>query len=447
VVKVITYGTFDLFHEGHRRLLERAKALGDYLIVGVTSDAFDEDRGKLNVQQPLMERIANVQGSGLVDEILVEEFEGQKVQDIQRRRVDIFAIGSDWAGQFDYLKEYCEVIYLERTRGVSSTQLRDSANGILRLGVLGTDRAAREIIEEARFVSGVNLETVLSDDAQAAQALAEAYELQRPADSWDEAMAQVDAVVVSRATRRSGELMRMLLRSGLHVLAAPPLASTRTEAEDLFRLGADHDAVLLELIKTAFLPGFQRLLAVVKSGAVGEIQCLTATCTGDAGPLGPDEPTGDGEDQLLTGAAFPLLAAVKLVGVDPVEVREVRLSPPTGEGSGFARLDITFPKTVVSLTMTDAARQEATLCLIGTRGYLRVPEPWWNTEYFETHFPDRSRDKRYFYKCDGPGLRYAIAEFARTVRAQASESYKLRQADSVAIADLRARARAGRVAL
>lgn len=76
--KVITYGTYDLFHEGHKRLLERAKKLGDYLIVGVTTEAYDEARGKLNVKQPLMDRIAQVQASGLADEVIIEEYEGQK---------------------------------------------------------------------------------------------------------------------------------------------------------------------------------------------------------------------------------------------------------------------------------------------------------------------------------------------------------------------------------
>ncbi|MDY6394803.1 MAG: adenylyltransferase/cytidyltransferase family protein, partial [Bacteroidales bacterium] len=93
MVKVITYGTYDLLHFGHIRLLERAKALGDYLIVGVTADGFDKARGKINVQQSLMERIEAVRQTGLVDEIIVEEYEGQKIDDIKRLGVDIFAIG------------------------------------------------------------------------------------------------------------------------------------------------------------------------------------------------------------------------------------------------------------------------------------------------------------------------------------------------------------------
>ena len=126
MIKVITYGTYDLLHYGHIRLLERAKALGDYLIVGVTADDFDKTRGKINVQQSLMERVEAVRATGLADEIIIEEYEGQKIVDIRRYDIDIFTVGSDWKGKFDFLKEEgCEVIYLPRTPEISSSQIKE----------------------------------------------------------------------------------------------------------------------------------------------------------------------------------------------------------------------------------------------------------------------------------------------------------------------------------
>ena len=124
MTKVITYGTYDLLHYGHIRLLERAKALGDYLIVGVTADDFDKTRGKINVQQSLMERVLAVKKTGLADEIIIEEYEGQKIDDILRYNVDIFTVGSDWKGKFDFLKDYCEVVYLPRTEGISTSKIK-----------------------------------------------------------------------------------------------------------------------------------------------------------------------------------------------------------------------------------------------------------------------------------------------------------------------------------
>ena len=122
--KVITYGTYDLLHQGHVNLLRRAKELGDYLIVGVTNDSFDRERGKLNVRNNVLERVEAVRQTGYADQIIIEDYVGQKIDDIQKYDVDIFAIGSDWEGKFDYLKEYCEVVFLERTPGISTTQIK-----------------------------------------------------------------------------------------------------------------------------------------------------------------------------------------------------------------------------------------------------------------------------------------------------------------------------------
>ena len=146
MTKVITYGTFDLFHEGHYRLLQRAKALGDYLIVGVTTEEYDKARGKLNVVDSLVTRIENVRKSGFADEIIIEEAPGQKFTDIKKYNIDIFTVGSDWVGSFDYLKDYCKVVYLDRTKDISSTMLRQENSHIQRIGIIGTGRIAHVLL-------------------------------------------------------------------------------------------------------------------------------------------------------------------------------------------------------------------------------------------------------------------------------------------------------------
>ena len=160
MTRVITYGTFDLFHRGHYRLLQRAKALGDYLIVGVTTEAYDQARGKLNVVDSLVTRIENVKKSGFADEVIIEETPGQKVNDIKRFNIDIFTVGSDWVGAFDYLNDYCKVVYLERTKKISSTMLREQNSQIQRIGIIGTGRIAERFVPEAKLVSGVNAQCV-----------------------------------------------------------------------------------------------------------------------------------------------------------------------------------------------------------------------------------------------------------------------------------------------
>lgn len=125
--KVITYGTFDLFHVGHLNLLKRAKELGDYLIVAVSSDAFNEIKGKHCVIKDT-DRMAIVEAIRYVDEVILEEDWDQKVDDIKKYDIDTFVIGEDWQGKFDYLSEYCDVVYLPRTDGISTTQLKVMLN-------------------------------------------------------------------------------------------------------------------------------------------------------------------------------------------------------------------------------------------------------------------------------------------------------------------------------
>ena len=125
--KVITYGTFDLLHYGHINLLRRAKALGDYLIVAISTDEFNALKGKkayynYETRKMMLEAIK------YVDLVIPETCWEQKVEDIKKYNVDIFTIGSDWEGKFDFLKEYCEVIYLPRTEGISSTKIKKDNN-------------------------------------------------------------------------------------------------------------------------------------------------------------------------------------------------------------------------------------------------------------------------------------------------------------------------------
>ena len=154
--KVITYGTYDLLHQGHLNLLRRAKELGDYLVVGVTSDSYDRDRGKLNVRNNVLERVEAVKATGYADEVIIEDYIGQKIDDIQKYNIDVFAIGSDWEGKFDYLKEYCDVVYLPRTEGISSTQLRAELTDDITLGIIGCGRVASSSVSYTQLTQPTN---------------------------------------------------------------------------------------------------------------------------------------------------------------------------------------------------------------------------------------------------------------------------------------------------
>lgn len=129
---ILTYGTFDMFHIGHLRLFKRLSELGDKLIVGVSTDEFNALKGKKTLI-PFDQRAEIVESCRYVDMVIPETDWEQKVRDVHEYNVDVFAIGNDWEGKFDFLKEHCEVVYLDRTDGISSTQLKNSLKNLLRV--------------------------------------------------------------------------------------------------------------------------------------------------------------------------------------------------------------------------------------------------------------------------------------------------------------------------
>ncbi len=127
---IITYGTFDMFHIGHLRLLQRLKDMADELIVAISTDEFNRGKGK-KVMIPYEQRAEIVANIKCVDKVIPEESWEQKVIDVKKYDINIFAIGDDWKGEFDFLKEYCEVVYLERTKDISTTKLKKSLTNFM----------------------------------------------------------------------------------------------------------------------------------------------------------------------------------------------------------------------------------------------------------------------------------------------------------------------------
>ncbi len=124
--KIITYGTFDLLHYGHVNLFQRAKELGDYLVVAISTDEFNWDKKQKKSYFSFEERKRLVEAIRYVDLVIPENSWEQKIEDIKEFKIDTFVIGDDWKGQFDFLKDYCEVVYLPRTPEISTTQIKEN---------------------------------------------------------------------------------------------------------------------------------------------------------------------------------------------------------------------------------------------------------------------------------------------------------------------------------
>lgn len=432
--KVITYGTFDLLHNGHLNILKRAKALGDYLIVGVTSDNYDISRGKLNVHQPLYERIQNVKNTGLVDEIIVEEYFGQKIEDIKKYNIDTFVIGSDWLNKFDYLKEYCDVVYLPRTSGVSSTQLRNDSTGIIKIGIVGYGRIANRFIEESKYVSGISVESVFGLNETKTKDFATKYNLNRYFNNYDEFLNSVNAVYIATPHTTHFEYVKASILKHKHVLCEKPLCLTSHEAKYLFDLAKQNGVILYEAVKTAYSPCFSRLIGVAKSGIIGNIKNITANFT----KLITDKSLREYNPELGGGAlnelgTYVILAVIKLLGINYKKIYFTTLIDKESSVDTLTKINFIYEDSMATTTVAIGTKQEGDLVISGTKGYIYIPAPWWKTEYFELRFEDLSKTSKYFYKFEGDGLRYELSDFLKAIHSS-KKSYKLSDDESIFIA-------------
>lgn len=428
--KVITYGTFDLFHQGHYSLLKRAKELGDYLIVGVTTEHFDEARGKVNVVDSIMERIENVKKTGFADMIIVEDHEGQKIEDIQKYGVDIFTVGSDWVGTFDYIKQFCEVVYLDRTPNISSTLLRKNQFKIVRIGIVGTGRIAPRFVAESKYVSGLTIEYAFNPDRKSAEAFEKNEKIKCMNEDYESFLEKVDAVYIASPNETHYEYARKAVQAGKHVLSEKPLSFTRKESEELYKEAKRKQVVLMEAVKAAYCPGFLQLINVAKSGKIGEIIDVEASFTRLA-----NLDSRERRDALYGGAFLEfgpsvLLPVLKLLGVNYEKVDFESLYDENGVDI-YTKVNIRYPKGFATIKTGVGVKSEGQLVVSGTKGYIIAPSPWWLMKQFDVRYEDSSMIEHFEPRFQGDGLRYEISDFVSKINGTDKKDYKLTAEESV----------------
>ena len=424
MIKVITYGTYDCLHYGHINLLQRAKALGDYLIVGVTSEDFDKSRGKINVRQSLTERIEAVRKTGLADQIIVEEYPGQKIDDIQRYGVDIFTVGSDWKGHFDYLNEYCQVIYLPRTEGISSTQRRAQESKI-KLGIVGEDTSyVKKFISESKFVNGLEYAGRYSHEADGNVAFS----------AYEDLLNQVDAVYIASKPKNHFEDIRKALLAGKHVICEAPMSLKKTDSEKLFALAAEKHVVLMEAIKTAYSLAFNRMLLLLKGGVIGKIVSVDATCTSLNDAIVEKNGRILNNGSMAAWGPTALLAVFKILGTEYKD--ELLVSKFNKTFDTFDNIHLIYDGAVANIKVGKGMKSEGELVISGEKGYIYVPAPWWKTNYFEVRFENANDNQRYFYQLKGEGIRNMIVDFVKEVCDQNGSHNKISHEITTAIAEM-----------
>lgn len=415
MIKVITYGTYDCLHRGHIRLLQRAKELGDYLIVGVTGDDFDMARGKINVQQSLIERVEAVKALNIADEIIIEEYEGQKIDDIRRYDVDLFTVGSDWRGKFDYLNEYCKVVYLERTQGISSTDIRTGDRKI-RLGFVGGNSTVlTKYFNESKFVNGIEVSGVYGKNDTANNVL-------EYVNTYEELLDQSDAIYIVSKPQHHYEQIHTALMHGKHVLCESPVTLKKSEYTQLLEIAKEKNLILMDAIKTAYAPAYNRLLLLVKSGKIGDVVSVDATCT-SLKDINDPQYIEAGWSNFNMWAPTALLSIFQILGTEYNDCQIYSWFPQDSLFDAFTKINLQYSDAVASVKVGACVKSEGELIISGTKGYAYVPAPWWKTDYFEIRYENAENNKRYFYQLDGEGIRYELVSFVRSIVKQRNGSY------------------------
>ena len=432
--KVITYGTYDLFHQGHYNLLKRAKDLGDYLIVGVTTDNFDLERGKMNTCNNVMERIEAVKATGLADQIVIEEYRGQKIDDIQKYNVDIFAIGSDWEGLFDYLNEYTKVVYLPRTEGISSTMLRAETTTDVKVGVIGCGRVANRFPLEAGVVNGIAITACYDTNPDAMNDYARTFEGVKACATADMLLDDVDAVYIATPHLTHYDYIKQAIYAGKHVLVETPMVLNGDQAKECFELAEQEGVILMEANKTAHCPAFKHLMVMIKSGVIGEVVDIEASLSQLLDKNGREFDPEQAGGALFEQGSYPLLPIIKLMGCN---YKNLNLYSRMENGVDIHTKGVfRYDHAVCSFKVGLGVKTEGNLVVSGTKGYAYVPAPWWLTDYFELRYEDQNKNQKYFYKWDGAGLRYEIQEFISCIVNKRFSTARLRRRESVCMAEV-----------
>ena len=423
--KVITYGTFDLFHKGHYNIIKRARALGDYLIVGVTSESYDIERGKLNVRDSLIKRIENVRRTELADEIIIEEYQGQKVNDIIKYDIDILVVGSDWRGKFDYLKNYCDVVYLERTKNISSTKLRGEGV-IFNMGVVTDDIRDNDFVQESKYVSGVHVERVFSEDEETARDFCDKYELDSWWNDYDEFLSGIDIVYIKCRQSEREQYIERAIDMGKYVISDVPAALLPEKLRYFFRKAAEHKVVLIERLTLVYLRAFNQLVWLVHSNLVGDLVSVKCAISQD------DFEGGKPFNETVCNA---ICAVIKILGKN---CREVNTNAVTDRQGKFVydMITIKYENALATIEIGTTVDVEDEMVIIGSNGRVTIPNDWWNTGYFEANISGREFLKRYSFNFDGNGFRYLLQELMIMIRDKRTECTRLFYDESVKLLEV-----------
>ena len=309
--------------------------------------------------------------------------------------------------------------------------------GMQRVGVIGTGRIANRFMPEVRLVSGICVKGVYNPHQESAEQFAARWGIEAYGD-LTEFFREIDLVYVASPHETHYSYIKAALKQGKHVLCEKPLVLKREQAEELFAYAVAHKLVLFEGIKTAYCPGFGKLLEIAHSGAIGNIRyvdaCFTKLESTDSREL---------NDRLYGGSftelgSYCLLPVVKLLGNGFEDIRFESIKGENGLDV-FTKASFRYPGGLAAAVCGLGVKAEGRLMIAGTKGYVVAEAPWWKTVNMEVHYENPLEVEKISESFQGDGLRYEIRAFLNMVNEKGCPGLELTPEDSITLADIMGR--------
>jgi choline-phosphate cytidylyltransferase len=235
-------------------------------------------------------------------------------------------------------------------------------------------------------------------------------------DTYDELLKNVDAVYVISSPNERERFTRLALEKQKHVLCETPIALNSHIVTELYSLAKSNGVILCEALKTAYSLAFQRLVVLLKGGAIGKIKSIEAACTSLEVKSSWYNSFEAGGGAMVSWAPYALLPVLNIFGTDYSDCRFISYLDTDNNTDLYTKIQMLYPSAEASLMVGTGVKSEGDMVIAGTKGYIYVPAPWWKMDYFEVRKEDSRDNRRYFYQFEGEGVRYELAEFVKSIR-------------------------------
>ena len=303
------------------------------------------------------------------------------------------------------------MVYLERTEGVSSSGLRSEQSKI-KLGIAGDDVYLQRIFKESKFVNSIESVSLYKKNIEQAESDFEGITF--ITDNYDELLERVDAVYIHSFPENHYQLIKLALEQRKHVLCEEPMVLDPGQLKELEVLAKEKKCILMSSLRTAYATAYMRLLLLIKSGMIGQVKLVEATCTSLKNKqLLIENNLEEQWNSICEWGPTAMLPVFQILGTKFIrKTIASNLLKENPKFDLFTKIDFVFPSAVASIQVGQGVKSEGSLIIAGTEGYIYVPAPWWKTDYFEVRFENMERNKRYFYQWMERGYVFCCWHFA-----------------------------------